>query len=281
MLVEPPPLSDDARYREFRRFLSESALRPLWSGYARGFAYTRRYGKILFSRTEFRLKQTTLNDEPTILHGQTGTGKTVALAELAYQIRKLSKYPVLYIERKTQRPLAADIDYFCQWAEDNGAPSCLVIWDGMLDPREYSEFLRILTSRGRKIVLVGSSYLQSSRYARGDRFVEAPARLSQEETNEFTRFLSGFLPSIDQRLGSALIAHDESYLAALYRLLPPTRSLIRSGVSREIGHAEQAVAHVARSVSQHHRDMGTLAYALAEAGIIGQESSLLEKCHFG
>ena len=55
MLVEPPPLSDDARYREFRRFLSESALGPLWPGYARGFAYTRRYGKILFSRTEFRL----------------------------------------------------------------------------------------------------------------------------------------------------------------------------------------------------------------------------------
>ena len=276
MLVEPPSLSDDARYREFRRFLSESALRPLWSGYARGFAYTRRYGKILFSRTEFRLKQTTLNDEPTILHGQTGTGKTVALAELAYQIRKLSKYPVLFIERKTQRPLAADIDHFCQWAEDNGAPSCLVIWDGMLDPREYSEFLRILTSRGRKIVLVGSSYRQSRQYARGDRFVEAPARLSQEETNEFTRFLSGFLPSIDQRLGSALVAHDESYLAALYRLLPPTRSLIRSGVSREIGHAEQAFAQVARSVSQYHRNMGTLAYALAEAGIIGQESSLLE-----
>ena len=84
------------------------------------------------------------------------------------------------------------------------------------------------------------------------------------------------MPSIDQRLESALIAHDESYLAALYRLLPPTRSLIRSGVSREIGHAEQAVAQVARNVSQNHRNLGTLAYALAEAGIIGQESSLLE-----
>jgi len=274
LLLQPPPLSDEARYREFRNFLSASDGKPQWSAYARGFAFPRHFEKTLRQAVDKSLGARTLIDDPVILHGQTGTGKTVALAALAYGVRRTGKYPVLFIERKTQRPVQSDIDRFCQWAEHCGAPACLLVWDGMLEPKDYSECLKYHSSRGRKVVLVGSSYRIEDKFAREPRFVLAPPTLNPSEIADFAPFLNMFHPSLGELLRRAEAPPDDSFLVALYRLLPPTRGSIRAGVSREAGHAEELILQRASKIRPEFRQVTALGRALLQAGVITEEQLL-------
>ena len=173
ILSPPPTISQDAVYWEFRRFLFECGIRPLWSGFARGFAFRREFEKGLHDRTLNQLEREASTDQPIVIHGQTGTGKTVSLGSLAYTIAKSRKYPVIFIERRTQRPVNSDIDD--RWLEDHGARATLIVWDGMVQQSDYRELQGYLASRGRKAVVVGSSYaLKES----GSHLVEVPIQLS-------------------------------------------------------------------------------------------------------
>lgn len=268
LLIAPPSLSEEKRYYEFRNFLAESSTKPVWSGYERGFAFRREFEKKLDGVTHQRLKSHELQKEPVILHGQTGTGKTVALGALAYKIRKEKKHPVLFIERRPKLPINSDIDYFCMWAEDCGAPSTLIVWDGMLDPVHYSDLLNYLNGRGRKVVVVGSCYRRETKRDQ-ENFIEAPASLSKGERSDFENFINNCDPFIGQLLKEPLRRLDDAFLVALYRLLPPTRSLIRSGVHREVGSAEKEIRF--KLQERISEPINTLGYAFMEAGLITKE----------
>ena len=271
LLIAPPSLSEEKRYYEFRNFLAESSTKPVWPGYERGFAFRREFEKKLDGVTHQRLKSHELQKEPVILHGQTGTGKTVALGALAYKIRKKKKHPVLFIERRPKLPINSDIDYFCKWAEDCGAPSTLIVWDGMLDPEQYYDLLRYLTGRGRKVVVVGSCYKRDPKSDQ-ENFIEAPASLSQSEQSNFEKFINNCDPLIGQLLKEPLKRKrlDDAFLVALYRLLPPTRSLIRSGVHREVGSAEKEIR--LKLQERLSEPINTLGYAFMDAGLITKET---------
>lgn len=275
ILIPPPPLSEEKRYYEFRDFLAESSTRPVWSGYQRGFAFHRDFETNLDKRVHERLKSKELQKEPVILHGQTGTGKTVALGALAYKIRKEKKYPVLFIERKTQTPTNSDLDSFCKWAEDCGAHSTLIVWDGMLELGQYYDVLRYLVGRGRKVVLVVSCYrLDPNRY-KIDNFIEAPSILKQSEISNFNKYIKSCDPSISQLLEAPMKQLDNTFLVSLYRLLPPTRSLIRSGVHKEFGTAEKEIQRKLQKMIPEPDN--TLGYALIKAGLITDETLTADK----
>lgn len=274
ILIPSPPLSKEKRYYEFRYFLSESNAKPLWSGYKRGFAFSREFEKKLREEVDRRLKLRKLQNEPVILHGQTGTGKTVALGALAYEIRREKKHPVLFIERKSQKPLNSDIDTFCKWAEDAGALSTLVIWDGMIEARQYYDLLQYLVGRGRKVVVVGSCYRIDTKELPDENFIEAPACLNSAEMSKFMEFLNSFDSSLGHLIERWTAKVDDTFLVALYRLLPPTRSLIRSGVVREVGFAEQEIQRKAKEEKLEPIFNNVLGYALFKAGLITQENLL-------
>ena len=267
----PRPISDDARYREFRTFLGGIEGKPNWAAFARGFAFIRDFERDLLNEVVSRLGKHSLASEPVIVHGQTGTGKTVALASIAFGVAHAGQYPVLYVERRSQKPVYSDIDRFCQWAEDAGAPSSLVIWDGMTQPVDYSEFLRRLTSRGRKIVLVGSSYQLEAETARSLGAICAPAELSAKEQGRFKDFLSAFDPSLVSAVMRRESLADKTFLVALYRILPPTRGSIRAGVASEAGYAEEQLAKRAAETEMVPRTMTVLEQQLRKAGLISTE----------
>ena len=275
-IAEPPSLSDEARYREFRSFLSNADGKPQWSAFARGFAFVRKYERILKRQVEEQLAQNRLVEKPIIVHGQTGTGKTVALGHLAYDVRAALKNPVLFIERKLQKPLPGDIDRFCKWAEDAGASASLVIWDGMTNQDDYADCLGYLTSRGRKVALVGSCYGVPEKYAQEPRFIRAPAQLSLEEIAELRDFLKSFDPAIEGFL-DRISQTDDSFLVTLYRLLPETRSQIRIGVSGEAWHAEQRVSEKSQVTQSKVSATTALQAALLQAGLISAESLVADK----
>lgn len=182
VLIQPGHVSQDKLYSEFRNFLAQSSFRPVWSGYGREFAFKRDFEDDLQERVNKKLASNELQDEPVILYGQTGTGKSVALAKLAYTIRKERKYPVLYIERRSKQPLSSDLEAFCKWVEESGASATLIVWDGMVEQEQYYELSKSLAGRGRKVVLVGSCYGNaklSKQYSRNKNFIEAPATLNE------------------------------------------------------------------------------------------------------
>ena len=290
-ISEPKPLSPDARYHEFRNFLAESGTIPVWSGYPREFAFVRDFEEKLYNEVNKKLKQKTLHDEPILLSGQTGTGKTVALGHLAYKIRKAINFPVLFIEGRSRRPLNSDIDAFCRWVKDewevvnkSGSPTILTIWDAN-DIELYYPLLRYLSGRGHRVVLVGSTYKQKSRKISKATFVEigAPAQLKngkdKGEIGRFTTFLNSFEPGLGQQLRQYTSMSDQSFLVTLYRLLPATRSLIRAGIIREYDRTEKDLTKIAREAGKETEDEleifnSVLHYAMIKSGLVGEDKVL-------
>lgn len=289
-LIPPTELSPDARYREFRNFLSESGTRPIWSGYARKFAFKREFEFELRKEVDKKLEIKTLHDEPILISGQTGTGKSIALGRLANELRQESKFPILFIEGKTKIPLSSDIDAFCKWMKDvweevgkSGAPTTLIIWDAN-EVDSYYSHLKYLAGRGHRVVLVGSSYKQKARDHIKESLVkiEAPAKLNETEIDNFTSFLNSFEPTLGQQLQRFTSKQDDSFLVALYRLLPATRALIRSGIIKEYDRTEKQISKLARRKSEQLDSESsiydtTLYFALAKAGYIKDKTILTDE----
>ena len=265
VLAPPAPISNDAVSWEFRRFLFECGIRPLWSGYSRRFAFPREFEEVLTAKVEKQLEQEATTDQPIVVHGQTGTGKTVALGSLAYNVAKSRNFPVIFVERRTQRPIDSDIDEYCRWMEEHGADATLIVWDGMVQPSDYNDLQGYLASRGRKAVLVGSSYkLDIS----NDHLVEVPDRLSAQEAIDLSGFLGKLGISLNDRHRAALAERDSTYLVALYRHLAPARRQITRGVVQELEQLEQELTAAVDHSSSTDTSLGALASAFLTAGLI-------------
>lgn len=267
ILLPLKPLSKNKKYFEYRNFLSESSIKPIWSGYNRNFAFHRKFEDLLYSEVEKQFQSHKILNEPIILHGQSGTGKSVALGALAFNIRKKNICPVLFIERKSQKPSPTDIDVFCKWAEDIGAPYTLVIWDGMINVEAYSEFLHYLVSRGRKVILVGSCYYVKD--SQKSNFITAPATLEKGEISRFNDYLYEFDEDLPKLLETRIHELDKYFLVMIYRLLPSTRTSIRQNLEKEVSFAEQQIS--IKSKKDIEASSSSFAYALLEAGFITEE----------
>ncbi len=272
VFMPPASISDDLRYFEFRKFLAESSSKPMWEGHARGFAFRRDYEQKLQHEVLKALSSKDYSSRPILLYGRTGTGKSVALSSLAYDIGREKTYPVLYIDRITSRLSHQALDRFCEWAEDAGAKSVLVVWDGMQEYVEYLNLLHHFSSRGRRnIVLVGSVYRDQASVIKGEaqklaRTIEAPDVLSEQEFTQFKEFLSAFEPLLSTYLSQYQKKAEDTFLVALYRLLPQTRVLLRHGLNLEISYAEKSIVDRSQGI-EVEQDDSVLALALARAGL--------------
>lgn len=285
--------NENKEYAEFRKFLSEASTLPSWQGYKRGFAFERDFESNLYETVNRLLKSKRDISNPIIIHGQTGTGKTVALRSLAYKIRSEKKYPVLFIDRRTYGPVNTTtihntIDMFCKWAEDQGIVCTLVIWDGMVDIDQYSDLVKFLASKGRRVVVVGSFYklkLKPEEKREKSRYLfEASDRLSEKnkpnteesEVSRFDRFLSRFNLSIypaDSTTGQKR-SIDNTFLVALWRLVSETRPTIRTGVLREISSFEQRWTKAMKEGKMDITMKTVLGQKLLEAGYATPEMFL-------
>lgn len=274
-MTQPKTLSENARYLEFKRFLSESSTRPIWSGYWRGFNFRREFEEELQSAVIEQIESKSA-DKLIVLHGQTGVGKTVALGNLAFRISRGKKLPVLFIERGFNRPKFSDIEMFCKWSEDAGAHKTIIIWDGMESGMQYEQFLDYLLSKGRKFILVGSQYkLSKSDFQSQVKYIEAPGLLSQNEQSSISEFLDKFDSKFSKQISSDT-PFDAEFLVALYRLLPDTRGKIRTGVEREATHTQRTIEQGART-NVIKPKLTTLGKALIDANVIKEEQFFSDK----
>ena len=95
-LTPLPVLGEDAAFEEFRRFHGQvEEARRLVEGIRRGFAIKRIFEANLLQRVLSALKDAPHQKEPILLHGQSGSGKSIALARLAFSVRNARQFPVL------------------------------------------------------------------------------------------------------------------------------------------------------------------------------------------
>lgn len=268
LYLPPTPLSSEKRYSGFRAFLAESGSQPIWSAYTYGFAFNRDYEFELRLRVNTLLNSTTFEADPIVVHGQTGAGKTIALGSLAFNIRAEKRHSVLFIGRRNQRINYNDIDQFCQWSEGENFPATLIIWDGMQDLEQYYLLHKHLIGRGRNFVLVGSAYKLEDQQ-RANNLIIAPGELSPSEIPRFKTFLSSFASPLGSSLDSLLREEDSSFLVALYRLLPETRSQVRQGLNLEAGITQILMREKSQNINPEVRQT-VLAQALLKAGMLNK-----------
>jgi len=264
------PLSDDEQRIKFLSFHgSFGGIASLVDGVRRGFAINRDFEKQFHDRVERALLQHHNEGGAIILHGQSGVGKSIALARLSVKARN-DGVAVLFAQGRLPQP--GDISDFLQ-AIDQLNGLTLIIADSTVAARRYDDLLRALRSAGHRVVVVGSSYRidKDDQVDRG-RFIEAPAVLSPGEKGQLNDLLKTYSSNASNISLHASTA--DNALARFYRLLPESRERISLGLGREMGVAEQTL----RTRGQKRaplKAMGTMAEALIEAGFPIPTPSLL------
>lgn len=271
-----PSLSAEKRYDSFRSFLAESGSQPVWTAHLLNLPFERDFEREAFTKVKLSLSNRDINADPIIIHGQTGSGKTVALANIALRIHQEKRNPVIFIARRTQRFNYADIDTFCQWAEEQDFESTFIVWDAMDSVEQYYSLQRYLIGRGRKFAIIGSTYKIDDRESGSPNFILARSNISDKKSSFFDKpelirfkdYLSTFEPSLGQRLERIIREEDPNFLVALYRLLPDTRSQVRTGLHLESGVAAVALRENSDSIKPEVIPTNILQLALKRAGLL-------------
>ena len=168
----------------FYAFLRNSVKEPQWYGYDCGFNIHRDFEKELYAKVKRGLESIgSEKNRPLLLIGQSGTGKSIALAALAYKVFYEKRYPVVYINNpdvvfgktnevkkgkstKTESSAFKALDALLKHLEDEGAAGTLLLWDtscyGSGRDKIYQLF-QALRSRARKVFLVATAYEQYKR----------------------------------------------------------------------------------------------------------------------
>lgn len=263
ILTAPAPLTGGLQYHRFRQFLGHSDGSPDWAGVAAGYPFRREFEERLLDRVNRQLADPDLG-APLIVEGQAGSGKSVALAVLAARVASHGQVAVLYAGRFAERPSVPAIDEFALWAEETGGAATLLVWDGMADADDYHSAHQQLKSRGRRVLIVGSTYRLAIPRTNSEL---VPATLEGDEPGRIQSWLNRFgVELADSDL--ELVGSDASFLAALYRLLPDSRQLIERGLTLELRTAESDMERFARSASTAAGpELTIMAAALARAGV--------------
>ena len=233
-----PPLGPDAEYAMFRHFHGAfEGPRLLVEGVRRDFAIRRDFESELMDIIRVAIANHASIDSPIVVKGQSGSGKSVALARVVSLVRQEKAAAVLYTSGRI--PQSQDIASFCERAEDSGAKVTLIVSDANRDVDRYHDLLVGLRSRGRRVVVVGSQYqTDDSPGIVQDTVVQAPPELSAREISALISILDRYF---DIGIRDLDISDAQNILAFIYRCLPPSRERIRAGLGDEARSTEQTL----------------------------------------
>ncbi len=230
--------------------------RALVEGIRRGYAFKRDFEDDLYLKVEKALSKHHDQKGALVLHGQSGTGKTVAMGRLAIRARAEAKVAVLMVSG-TRIPLPGDVSPFLEVVARFDGVTLLII-DANNPSQRYDDLLAALRSSGHKVVVVGTSY-----------------RLDDEDSNPLLTCARSSLSRGEQaKLGDLMskFARSSNYdvktdhaLAKFYWSLPESRGGIADGLSKEARALETAL-RIKGTRPRRKMDLGALAVALVAAG---------------
>ncbi len=256
-----PHLGADSEYDTFRRFHGiMGGSRLLVEGVRRGFAIEREFERELTRQVYGAIANHSKLDSPIVVEGQSGTGKSVALARIVAKVRGKKAAAVLYASGRI--PQTEEISDFCRRAERANAQATLIVCDANRDVDSYDELLSGLRSRGRRAVVLGSQYRVGGdadgegTYSR----IEAKPALTATEKRKLSELLTNYAerPPLSKM-------EDNQFLAVLYRYLPSSRPRIGSGLGEEArstarrlderGRQTESIYAADQPITQLHRQL--------------------------
>lgn len=260
----PTPLAPHATAEAFQRFHGDpGSPRGIVEGMMRGFAIERPFERRLRDRVDAQLSRRDELDRVVLLHGQSGTGKTFACARLVTSLRSARKLPVLFALGRV--PPATDVDAFGLLAEESGAAAIVVVCDANTGPGPYIRLAEALSSRGRRALVVGTSYRLEDAGRLPLDLIEAHAEATEIERMAVVDLVKKHVPGAEVALKVVREEDAASVFALLYRVLAYGRERLVSGVSGEARATEEIVRE--RSRAKPPRIATQLAHALVTAGL--------------
>lgn len=255
----------------FYTFLKNSVREPQWYGYTYGFNLHRNYEDRLYRKVKKGLENVGKpNNKPLLVVGQTGTGKSISLAAIAYKIFNEKKYPVVYINdpdinfyssveykqkgiNKKGSPAFNALDALLERLENLGAKATLLVWDTSSYSTGREKCYRLyqaLLARGRKIYLLSTAYELSNDanqvYTEEDyveesvmnkKFVECQATVEiSTEVDQLKEILSKKCNMSEQNVNSIINYYAKSsknYLSMFYQAFDILRGDLSKGVFKE------------------------------------------------
>lgn len=251
----------------FYAFLKQSPYEPQWYGYheENNFFLERDTDDELYNKCVNHLERPgNLCQSPIAVVGDSGTGKSIAVARLAYRIYQEHKYPVVYQNRisfiqNEYESWFSSLDELLRLLENNGASSVLIIMDqSVAGESEWDNLIRLfekLRNRGRNITMLFTAYsvAESNILNDKEKYNLPPRRhynsifmnnqLSQKEEQRLHTLLkrkAKFSPSeIDELVSDARTRND--FLAFLYYTFQDLRRPLVEGVYIQFQRTIQAV----------------------------------------
>lgn len=270
-------------YKEyFYLFLKNSVREPQWYGYNLGFNLHRHYEDELYKKVKKGLESVgKRNNRPLLIVGQTGTGKSISLAAIAYKIFNEKKYPVIYINNpeisfhsnleykqkginKKSSFVFNALDALIERLESMGATAILVAWDMSSYSTGRNNCYRLyqaLLARGRKVYLVSTAYEINSTKGNKDlqdeydedsvlskKFVECNATVHvSNESEQIREILLNKCKMDIQDVDNILnyyVRNNTNFLLMLYQAFDIIRGNLSKGVSKEAKVNLQELDHI-------------------------------------
>jgi len=257
----PEPLDRTELSEAFRLFHGDlCGARGLVNGVLRGFLIERDFESLLWTQVQQLAQRPGQDESLIIVHGQSGMGKSLAVARIALKLRSDLRLPVLYSWARV--PSAMELDDFCEAAERSGADWTVILCDCNSEVRRYRELMDGLKSRGRRVIVVGTCYRQDpTANLSNKKYIEATATLSKGETAAIKLLIARFGQSagIDYERGG------DQVLPMLYRHLAVSRQRIVGGINDEARATEELIRLRARNVPRPKEMRSLLAQKLIEA----------------
>lgn len=244
--METFPISRMMQADYFYRFLKHSPNTPQWYGYAKrnGFAVKREYEDELYQSVLTGLESS--SDVPIALAGQTSSGKSIALAALAYRMFQERKYPILFINNpninlEINSPTGHALDNLLKDIRDKGGRA-LVIMDLSIYNLQRTDIVRKVSdqynNRGHRVLFVTST-MYADHIEKRYRVIQAPIKLSVSEKKAFKMLMVEKGKLQRNRVEHWMEKHQEEHglLSMLYRLLYDLRPQLEHGMKQELGEA--------------------------------------------
>jgi hypothetical protein len=260
------PLGQGQEESAFANFHSApSSARERIEGVRRGFAFEREFEKTLQLRVHQAMQQHHAERGAIIVHGQSGVGKSVALARLAQKIKEEYLGAVLYASERLPNP--SDLSTFLTEVDQAQAATLLIV-DIAAPPSRFDELLESLRSRGHRVVVVGTAYRIERQIVSGDaRFIEAPEELTSTEQELLEGLASKF------GVQSKIKPSRPHALARFYWQLPGSRQFLAQGLGREARSVQRNISRQGRARAVP-RQMSGLGAALVASGYADGDLSL-------
>lgn len=260
--------SDQDNFAVFHSIPSSSRL--LFDGVRRDYAIQRDF-EPGFTKVVGSAIHNHANEKGAIvISGQSGIGKSIALYRLAISVRKEKLAAVLFARDRI--PLAAELAGFLSEVDKLNKVTLLIV-DALAAPKRYDSLLESFRSRGHRIVIVGTSYINEVAAHRHDgHLITVNPNLSARERDELFALSKKFNPDADR---------DESFgstdhaLAQFFWTLPQSRSRLALGLGREARSTERVLRERGKS-NKEVKHVSALAFALMQAGY-RSESPILKQ----